>query len=306
MLNNLEPTPLVPPWPPRLPVGTGPDVTIDRRKFIGSSDAAPALNLSPWRTAVDLWLEKCGTLLPFEGNAATRWGKLLEPLLRQEYADLTGRSVRVPQKRIDHREVRFIACHPDGITDDGRLLELKTARTSEGWGEPGTDEIPEHYTIQVQHQLLVTQLPVADVAVLFGGSDFQVYEVRGDRELQDYIVEAEIEFWGFVESHTAPPIDYRAPGALAAVKRLYPGTNGLTVEADAGCLESRARIESAKELLEAATEGRDRALAQLLEFMGEAALLRFADGRALRRQLTSRREYVVAAREFMATRWVKA
>lgn len=286
-------------------MNAAPDVTRDRHRYLGSSDAAAALNMSPWRTAVELWLEKRGTLTPFEGNAATHWGQLLEPLLRQEYADLTGRSVRLPLERIDHPTVRFVAAHPDGITNDGRLLELKTARTSEGWGVPGTDEIPECYTIQVQHQLMVTQLPIADVAVLFGGSDFQLYEVPADRELQANILEGEIDFWQFVTSGEQPPLDYRTPRAVAIVKRLYPGTDGRTVDADEHCVRVRAELETAKELLDAATNGRDAALAELLNVMGESALLRFPDGRALRRQLTTRKEYVVAANQFISTRWVK-
>lgn len=282
-----------------------PDVTRDRHLYLGSSDAAPAMNLSPWRSAVELWLEKRRRAAPIEETAAMRWGKLLEPLLRQEYADLTGRRVRVPPERIPHPELSFIAAHPDGITEDRRLLELKTARTSEGWGEPGSDEIPEYYTIQVQHLLMVAQLPVADVAVLFGGSDFQLYEVPADRELQDGILEAEVAFWQFVENDTEPPINYEAPGALAVVRKLYRGTNGQTLAADAGCIDARGKLEHAKELIEYHAELRDEALARLLHFMGESALLRFPDGKALRRQLTSRKEYVVAANQFMATRWVK-
>lgn len=287
-------------------MSAAPDVTRDRHLFIGASDAAAALNLSPWRTAADLWLEKRGALPPFEGNAATRWGKLLEPLLRQEYAEATGRSVYLPPERLVHPRVGFIAAHPDGVTADHRALELKTARTAEGWGEPGTDEIPEAYTIQVQHILMVTELPVADVAVLVGGSDFRLYEVPADGELQAAILEAELEFWHYVESDIQPPIDYRAPGALAVVKRLYRGTNGLTLEADAQCLEAREQYETATELLDAAREAREAALAKLLGFMGDAAVLHFPDGRALRRQLTKRKEYVVAANEFVAARWRKA
>jgi len=60
------------------------------------------------------------------------------------------------------------------ITDSGRLVEIKTARSADGWGEAGTDEVPQEYLIQVQHYLAVTALPVADVAVLFGGQEFRL------------------------------------------------------------------------------------------------------------------------------------
>lgn len=283
-----------------------PDVTRDRHLFIGSSDAAAALNMSPWRTAVGLWLEKRGEALPIEESAAMRWGKLLEPVLREEYAALTGRTVRTPPDLFKHREFAFIGAHPDGIADDERLVELKTARTSDGWGEPGTDQIPDHYLLQVQHLLMVLQLRVADVAVLVGGSDFLLFTVAASPELQRDILQGEVAFWEFVESGTPPPIDYQSPGALRIVKQLYPGTNGLTIDADAQCIEYREQFEAAKEMIDAGDQARDSALAKLLAVMGESALLRFPDGRALRRQFTKRKAYGVAASEFVATRWVKA
>jgi predicted phage-related endonuclease len=220
--------------------------------------------------------------------------------------EVTGRTVTVPEKRIVHPHVGYIAAHPDGITGDGRLVEIKTARSTENWGTPGTDEIPQAYTIQVQIQMMVTQIPICDVPVLFGGSDFQLYEVASDSELQAAILEALAEFWGHVQRGEPPPIDYRSAHALAVLKRLYPGTDGTTVDADERCIQVRAELETAKGFLDKATESRDAAQAELLDYMKNAALLRFPDGKALRRQLTSRREYVVKASEFIATRWVRA
>ena len=43
--------------------------------------------------------------------------------------------------------------------------------------------------------MAVTGFVVADVAVLIGGSDFRLYEVPADAELQQMLVDAEAEFW---------------------------------------------------------------------------------------------------------------
>src|SRR5262245_21334122 len=104
-----------------------------------------------------------------------RWGNLWEQVVRQEYGNRTGRTVVVPPGIIRHPKVQFALMTPDGIADASRVLQVKTARTSDGWGDPGSGEIPQDYILQTQHEMFVTGLPVADVAVLIGGQDFRIY-----------------------------------------------------------------------------------------------------------------------------------
>lgn len=275
-----------------------------RLSGIGSSDAAAAIGLNPYYTAVELWQEKRGEAAPFLGNEATKWGKLLEPAVRQEYAEQTGRVVRLPPDTLVHSKHAFVVCHPDGITDDGRLYEGKTARYPDGWGEPGTDQVPEHYLIQVQHSLMVTGLVVSDVAVLIGGQDFRLYEIAADAELQGSILEAEADFWSHVQTGKRPAFDYRSPGAIEVLKKLYPGTNGKVVQANAECEEWRQLFEGFSTATKTVKQDADEMKARLLDFMGEAAVLRFADGRCFRRQLVKRKGYEVKPTEFVDARWV--
>lgn len=181
----------------------------ERRKGIGGSDAPAICGVSPWKTPYQVWLEKRGESGGQEDNDSMFWGRTLEPVIRQRYADLTGRRVIVPAKILVHPSHPVILASLDGITDDDRVLEVKTARSATGWGEPGTDEIPEHYIAQVQHYLAVTGFIVADVAVLIGGSDFRVYEVPENKEIQNLIMKKELEFWGLVENDTPPdPVSF--------------------------------------------------------------------------------------------------
>lgn len=277
-----------------------------RARGIGSSDAAAAIGLNPYFTAVELWQEKRGLAPAFLGNEATKWGKLLEPAVRQEYAEQTGRVVRLPADTLVHPEHEWVVCHPDGITDDRRLYEGKTARFGDGWGEPGTDQIPEHYLVQVQHALMVTLLPVADVAVLIGGQDFRLYEVPADVQLQAAILDAEAEFWQHVTEGTRPPLDYTSPGAIAVLKKLYPGTNGLTVLADESCGCARELFEAAQAEGKRNKAAEAEAKAVLLDYMGEASVLRFPDGRCLRRAKIARAGYTVEPTSYIDARWINA
>lgn len=174
-----------------------------RKSGIGGSDAAAALGLSKWTTPLELYREKRGESAGQEENEPMRWGTLLEPVIRQQYVERTGRDVMVTGEMLRHPKHDWMLANLDGVAGE-RLVEIKTARSPKEWGEPGTDQVPYAYLIQVQHYLTVTALPVADIAVLFGGSDFQLYEVPADRELQEMIVDGEAEFWKMVQAGTPP------------------------------------------------------------------------------------------------------
>jgi len=176
-----------------------------RRHGLGGSDAPVVVGLSKWRTPFQLWQEKRGLVdSSVDENEAMRWGNILEPVIRQRYADETGCVVTVPDT-LTHPTHPYMLAHVDGMTDSGRVLEIKTARDARGWGESGTDEIPPAYIIQVQHCLAVTGAEIADVAALLSGQDFRIYYVPRNQDLIDMLIEQEAAFWEMVQSETPPP-----------------------------------------------------------------------------------------------------
>lgn len=186
-----------------------------RRTGIGGSDAAAVLGMSKWKTPLSVWLDKTGHDTTTTESEPMRWGTLLEPVVRQEYAERSGNEVRQPEAILRHPAHPFMLANIDGVTSSGRLVEIKTSRTAEGWGIPGTDEVPEDYLIQVQHYMAVTALPVADIAVLIGGSDFRIYTVPADAELQGMMIDAEARFWSSVEMNQPPaPVSYADATAM--------------------------------------------------------------------------------------------
>lgn len=205
----------------------GPQWLEERRKGIGGSDVAAIMGMSPWKTPYQVYQEKRREVDAWQGNEATDWGKRLEPAIRQWYSDVTGRCVRLPEKILFSSSYPFMLASLDGFTDDPRGVEIKTARSSKGWGEPGTNEIPDYYILQVQHYMAVTGFDVFDVPVSIGGGSPELYEVPADKELQDMIIEAEASFWQRVVDGDPPdPITYadavqrfgsvRAEGAVIA------------------------------------------------------------------------------------------
>lgn len=176
----------------------------ERRTGIGASDAAAAAGVSKWMTPLELYLDKKGELVRNESESM-RWGTLLEPVVRQRYVEVTGRHVAVPDKTFRHPVDEFAIAHLDGVIDDAELFEAKTARSDDGWGPDGSDEVPLEYMLQCQHGMFVAQLPASELAVLIGGSDFRIYRIPADAELQASLLEKERSFWKMVVESVMPP-----------------------------------------------------------------------------------------------------
>lgn len=242
----------------------------ERRTGIGGSDAAAAVGLSKWTTRLELFLDKRGELEKAESEPML-WGNLLEPVIRQRYCDVTGRTVVIPPGIIRHPKVQFALMTPDGIADESRVLQVKTARTAEGWGEPGSAEIPQDYLLQVNHEMFVTGLEVADVAVLVGGSDFRIYVVEADTELQTMLIEQERQFWAMVQTNEPP-----APMNRDDVKKRWRFSSGAAVAADTAVIKAAEMLAAAKRMQKMAEERADELTAYIQERMRDAAEL--ADG----------------------------
>lgn len=236
-----------------------------RRAGIGGSDVAAILGMSPWRTPLEVYLDKRGEAAPDFDNESMIWGRALEPVIRQQYAERTGREVAVPASILVHPKHEFMLANLDGVTDDDRVLEVKTARSGQDWGEPGSAEIPEVYALQVQHYLAVTGFVVADVAVLIGGSDFRIYEVPADPELQGLMIEAEATFWQRVIDGNPPdPVSF-------AEAQLRFGRSAATgaVEADTYVITAVNELRDVRGQLKALEAREEAAKAVVMRALGD-------------------------------------
>lgn len=197
-----------------------------RREGIGGSDAGAALGLSKWRTPYQVYLDKIGETQGIEENESMYWGKKHEDNIINRYIEGTGKAVERPQAIFRNQINPFMQYTPDGISF-GRLLEAKTSRYGQDFGDAGTDEIPQEYLVQVQHGMIVTGLRVCDVAVLISGSEYRQYEIPADKELQEMIIEQESAFWEKVQKRIEPE-----PITTEDLKRRYPFSRQQSIECD--------------------------------------------------------------------------
>jgi putative phage-type endonuclease len=178
----------------------------ERQQGLGGSDAAAALGLSPWKSPLALYMEKIGEAKPLTDTEPLIWGRALEPAIRREYERRTGLMVTKPAKALVHEQHRFMRANLDGVAvyPTPRVVEIKTARTDKGWGEPGSDDVPQAYLLQCVHYMIVTGAQLADIAVLIGGQDFRVYTIHRNRQLDELVIDGERVFWDAVQQRTPP------------------------------------------------------------------------------------------------------
>lgn len=247
-----------------------------RRTGIGGSDVAAILGLSPWRTPYQVWEDKTGRSEEQPETPALYWGRLLEDPIRQAYADRTGLTVTKPDRMFTSEEHPFMLANLDGIASDGRIVEFKTTSRADGWGEEGSDEIPDHYQTQVQHYMSVMGVERADVGVLIAGRDFRIYTVEADAELQQMLIEEEAKFWELVKTDTPPGVNCTTDAA----RRWRTATANKFLSADAEILSVWEDLCAIRHQIDVLKEEEDALKTLIMRAMKDAVSLK-ADGKTL-------------------------
>ena len=196
-----------------------------RKRGIGGSDVASLLGISKWKSEIELWLDKTNQTneSPVE-NEAMQWGTIMEPIIRNHFAKVTGKAVVELKAMLQHPEYPFMLADVDGVTvdDDGNpaILEIKTA--SEYKRSEWDEGVPVFYQTQIQHYLCVTGIKKAYCAVLIGGSSFRICELDADEELQAILIAVEKNFWNKVQNMIRPEMD-GSDAAKNLLDSLYRG-----------------------------------------------------------------------------------
>ena len=196
-----------------------------RKQGIGGSDVSCLLGINKWKSEIELWLDKTNqTNTHVEENEAMQWGTIMEPIIRNHFAEVTGKTVVELKAMLQHPEHPFMLADVDGVTvnDSGNpaILEIKTA--SEFKRSDWDEGVPAYYQTQVQHYLCVTGIQKAYVAVLIGGNSFRVYEVDADAEIQSMLIAVEKDFWNKVQNMIRPEMD-GSDAAKNLLDSLYHG-----------------------------------------------------------------------------------
>lgn len=281
---------------------------------VGGSDVPVILGLNPWKTALELYGEKRGELEPqdLSANENVEAGVILEDgiatLTERRMGRRLGRDIKLRRCNLtlSHPKYPWLTCHIDrDVVGEDRGVEIKNvgARAAMHWGEEDTDQIPDYYLPQPHTYMLVKDYPVWTVSGYFGGSDLRLYEIARDREFEGLIVEETHKFWHeHVLKGIPPAFDPGHPAATRALKRIYPGTNGAELIADAGLEHWKSVLQESDELAKRYEKSAELAKLHLLGAMGDAAILKFGDGLSMVRKKVARKAYTVEATEYIDAR----
>lgn len=259
-----------------------------RKRGIGSSDAAAAVGLNPYKSQLELWLEKTGrdSGLPKcdvnDEESPTYWGNILESIVARHYTQRTGNRVRRINAVLQHpdNKLEWMLANIDREVigaEDVQILECKTAgiNGARRWKEG----VPVYVQLQVMHQLAVTGKQAADVAVLLGGQQLEIHRIERDDELIHWLIELEKEFWGYVQRDTPPPAD-GSESAELALRCLYPLDQGRTLDfsGDAALSAAFDELKSVRANLDRQSKRETELKQQLQQAMGDASRAVFANG----------------------------
>lgn len=200
-----------------------------RKLGLGGSDMAAVLGLSPWRSPIDVWLDKTSDTVEEKESEPMYWGNVLEEVVAQEFAKRSGYKVRNNNFTLQSEEYPYLLANIDReIVGLDAGLECKTANAFKA-NEWDGDNVPDAYYIQCQHYMAVTGKSSWWIAALIGGNTFVYKEIKRNEEVIKAIIDTGAAFWELVESKTMPAPD-DTKQCENALKKLYQKSNGQSVE----------------------------------------------------------------------------
>lgn len=135
-----------------------PEWYAKRKNHITASQMATICNANKYETRASALKKKVGVEKPFTGNDATMHGQKYEMEAIIKYEKLTGnKCLEFGLLESLNENEDFLAGSPDGITDTGRLIEVKCP-----FRRKPTSEIPGHYKYQIQFLMHILRLKECD------------------------------------------------------------------------------------------------------------------------------------------------
>lgn len=227
-----------------------------RNGGIGGSDAATIMGLNPWKSALELWMEKTGQREPADlsKNQRVYWGTKNEANIADWFTETTGKKV-MRRGMMQNSDYPFMLASVDReVVGEDAGLEIKTAGVDQAkkWrvdDEGKIVEMPDAYYLQTQFYMAVTGCSKWYIAVLIGGNEALWGTVERNEEQIALLIEEAKKFWGMVQNNIMPDPD-GSKGAAIALQEIYPGNGKPDVSITLDESEASMILTSLKDLKE--------------------------------------------------------
>lgn len=206
------------------------DAWLQQRKTgIGGSEASIILNINPYKSPYQLFMEKKGNTVEHITNEAIEKGNRLEQPLIDVFYGLHPEYTPIDTKHISlkSKEYAFMNANLDSAfldeNSDKAILEIKTTtiqnkKMLEEWGYWDNNQgiwiekIPDNYYCQVVHYMATTGIKHAVVYALLdfaykSGQETRETHIYWDDVVEDMnlIIQEEKKFWKRLEDNDPPP-----------------------------------------------------------------------------------------------------
>lgn len=259
----------------------------DRSTFIGASDVAAIMGLSKWRTPLDVYFEKTGQISEEDQARLQRReqvlqrGRILEPFIREmtvqklrdegHDVEVIGTNEVVRDKRYPFLEAELdwrMRVDGEEMNADAKSVN---AYARDGWGAPGSEDVPIYYAAQFMQGLGLTpgKPKRCLAAALKSFDDVDLYWTVRDEETIEAMREKCVRFWKDHVKKRRPP----DPVNFADLTNMFPKAKPASIEIDD---ETRERVERVRDH-EQRVKRLEEAIAHekfwIARYMGEHALL---------------------------------
>ena len=259
-----------------------------RRLALGATDIAAILGLSPYKTAFEVYCDKKDMLEPWEGNAATDLGNMLEPTILDEAEKDLG---KLERQKVCKHDAAPIAATLDGLQPEKQIVvEAKTSilgYDKTAWTE---ETVPEPYWIQVQTQMACAKTDNAHLYAIVAQIGLKKYQIEPHAEFQSYIAEFAKQWWQtHIVENVMPDISKVKSNVLKRIKRIEHKKVDLKNKAD-DLLEELKILKQSR----SRTQSRiDTIQAEILHLMVDAEVGVAADGTRITYTKQTRKGFTV-------------
>jgi putative phage-type endonuclease len=200
-----------------------------RQSGIGGSDASCIAGFNPFKSIIQLYMDKKEEDPKEIKSLRMELGNRLEGLVAELFTEETGLKVRNVNGILKNDKYPFALANIDrAIVGEKAFLECKTTNSYalKEW-EHG---VPIYYEIQCLHYMAITGATHCYIAALIGNSDFIWHKIERDQETIDYLMQIEKDFWENNILKDIVPLPDGSDAYSEYLKTKYDKSNGQEIE----------------------------------------------------------------------------
>ncbi|HDY90101.1 MAG TPA: hypothetical protein ENH82_18535 [bacterium] len=244
-----------------------------RRKHIGSSDISAIMGVNPFMNAYEVYLSKIHEMDDYVPSESAEIGNYLEDDIVEWVAKKYKVNCITEPNHLwfNSKEHPLFACNIDAfINHDNRFdvsaIEVKYTSLIDEWGT-GEETIPDHFMLQVQHQMLCTGFDyiIVGVWIAYYGIERRHYVIKRNQKMIDRIVSYGEWWWNTHVIPKVPPKDspLPIPKEFSRIKKV----EGKIIDISS---ESWTAFTEAKETERIAKKAKDTAMSKVRAELGDA------------------------------------